>query len=483
MNEQLNNEIVETIDENNEEKNYSWENEGRKIINSKKINLTDEDIITIKYCFKNSTIPKDLRKEYWLLVTGAKELKLKNPNYYNTILNHFPENPLSKKNEEQIFLDIHRTFPEDKSFTEEKIQSLKNILIAYSRRNCTLGYCQGFNYIVGKLLKVIKDEENVFWIFVQILENILPINYYYNSVGIIIDNNIFVEHLKTKDKDLMDHFENNKFELLVKNILYKWLICLFSQNIKDDLLFVIWDIFFIEGTPILFETIKIILEKNKEKLLEITQIDKLINLFNSVHKLELLNQHEGELLKELLKYKSMEKSYITKERKKLYKETTDSMKGLNKNKYKIKENETCDESWDNCFYIKKKYDSDDFIVYQRMEKMEIIDNFYQEKIKRCNSLKNYENIFQKEMSDYYEYENLMVQRREHKCPDSIKNRIRERMKSCDGINKNKNKDKYEINDYFNKIIKRKKKITKKNDKNDEQDDLYEKIWSPYNLDY
>ena len=73
--------------------------------------------------------------------------------------------------------DIHRTFPEDKSFTEEKIQSLKNILIAYSRRNCTLGYCQGFNYIVGKLLKVIKDEENVFWIFVQILENILPINY------------------------------------------------------------------------------------------------------------------------------------------------------------------------------------------------------------------------------------------------------------------------------------------------------------------
>lgn len=200
---------------------------------------------------------------------------------------------------------------------------------------------------------MIKDEENVFWIFVQILENILPINYYYNSVGIIIDNNIFVEHLKTKDKDLMDHFENNKFELLVKNILYKWLICLFSQNIKDDLLFVIWDIFFIEGTPILFETIKIILEKNKEKLLEITQIDKLINLFNSVHKLELLNQHEGELLKELLKYKSMEKSYITKERKKLYKETTDSMKGLNKNKYKIKENETCDESWDNCFYIKK----------------------------------------------------------------------------------------------------------------------------------
>lgn len=473
MNEQLNNQIVEEIDENNEEKNYTWENEGRKIINSKKIYLTDEDIIIIKYCFKNSTIPNDLREEYWLLVTGAKELKLKNPNYYNTILNHFPENPISIKNENQVLLDIHRTFPEDDFFTEEKLESLKNILIAYSRRNCTLGYCQGFNYIVGKILKVVSDEENVFWIFVQILENILPINYYYNSVGIIIDNSIFVEQLKINDKDLMDHFVKYNFELLVKNILYKWLICLFSQNIKDDLLFLIWDIFFIEGTPILFETIKIILEKNKEKLLEITQIDKLINLFDSVHKLELLNQHEGELLKELLKYKSMEKSFITKERKKLYKETTDSMKSLNKNKYKIKDDEICCENWDNCYYIKKKFDSDDFIVYQRMEKMEIIDNFYQEKVKRCNSLKNYENIFQKEMSEFYEYENLIVQRRAHKCPESIKNKIRERMKSCDEINKNKNK--YEINDYFKKIQKRKKKINKNIDKNGENDDYYEKI--------
>jgi len=473
MKEQLNNETVEKIDDNNEENNYSWENEGRKIINSEKINLTDEDLINIKYCFKNSTIPNDLREEYWLLVTGAKELKLKNPNYYNTILNHFPENPISIKNENQVLLDIYRTFPEDEFFTEDKIKSLKNVLIAYSRRNCTLGYCQGFNYIVGKILKVISDEENVFWIFVQIIENILPINYYYNSVGIIIDNSIFLEQLETKDKDLMDHFAKYNFGLLVKNILYKWLICLFSQNIKDELLFVIWDIFFIEGTPILFETIKIILEKNKEKLLEITQIDKLINLFDSVHKLELLNQHERELLKELLKYKSLEKSYISKERKKLYKETTDSMKSLNKNKYKIKEDEICCESWDNCYYIKKKFDSDDFIVYQRMEKMEIIDNFYQEKIKRCNSLKNYENIFQKTMSDFYEYENLIVQRRIHRCPNSIKNKIRERMKSCDELNKNKSK--YDINDYYKKIIKRKNKLKKNINKNDEQDELYEKL--------
>jgi hypothetical protein len=161
------------------------------------------------------------------LITGAKKLKLENPEYYKTILNNYPVNPLSDKSETQISLDIYRTFPEDENFRKEKIDSLKNILIAYSRRNCSLGYCQGFNYIVGKLLKVVKNEENAFWIFTQIIENILPINYYYDSVGIIIDNNILFEKLERTNRSLMVHFKNNKFELMIKNILYKWLICLF----------------------------------------------------------------------------------------------------------------------------------------------------------------------------------------------------------------------------------------------------------------
>ena len=173
MDDSLDNIVGENEDQN-EKKNYSWEKEGKIILDSKKKYLTDEDLINIRYLFQNP-LPDNLREEFWLLVTGAKQLKLKNPNYYSTLLNKYPENPISIKNESQILLDIHRTFPEDENFKEEKINSLKNILIAYSRRNCTLGYCQGFNYIVGKLLKVINNEENVFWIFTQIIENILDV--------------------------------------------------------------------------------------------------------------------------------------------------------------------------------------------------------------------------------------------------------------------------------------------------------------------
>jgi len=39
--------------------------------------------------------------------------------------------------------------------------AIENILRAYSIRNPTIGYCQGFNFIVGRLLKVVNEEVNV----------------------------------------------------------------------------------------------------------------------------------------------------------------------------------------------------------------------------------------------------------------------------------------------------------------------------------
>ena len=459
-------EISNNIIKETEEKNYSWEKEGKNIINPSKRYLTNDEKIILQYCFKSAPLPDELREEYWILITGAKKLKLENPEYYKTLLNNYPVNPLSDKNETQISLDIYRTFPEDENFRKEKIDSLKNILIAYSRRNCSLGYCQGFNYIVGKLLKVVKDEENAFWIFTQIIENILPINYYYDSVGIIIDNNILFEKLERTNRSLMVHFKNNKFELMIKNILYKWLICLFSQNIKDELLFLIWDIFFIEGTSTLFKTIIIIFEKNKDELMQITSLDKLIDLFDSVHSLSLLNQHKEELLKDLMKCDKQINSTSTKEgRRKKYRKIKESMKKFDKKKHDNFGKINCDENWDNCLNIKSRNDGDDFVVFQKNEKLDIIENYFIKKYKRNNSVKikkNRKNI-DKLINEYYDYDKLIVQRRKHLCNQAKRKRI----KSCININNNNSKNKSE-NKNVNKE-KEKNEIIKNNEvKNSEE---------------
>ena len=476
MDEIINNNIIKSK-EDTEIKTYTWEKDGKSIINSSKRYLTEEDITILKYCFKSSPLPDELREEYWYIISGAKKLKLENKNYYSTLLHEYPENPLSEKNENQIYLDIYRTFPEDENFRNEKIESLKNVLTAYSRRNCSLGYCQGFNYIVGKLLKVVKDEEKVFWIFVQIIENILPINYYYDSMGIIVDNNILFKKLEILNKTLMDHFRKHKFELLIKNILYKWLICLFAQNIKDELLFLIWDVFFIEGTQTLFKTIKIIFEKNQEQLLNITSIDKLIKLFDSVNSLTLLNQHKEELLKDLIKYNSeINQKSIKDGRKKNYRKALESLAIFKKKKNNYKNKMQCDESWDNCVDIKKKYDPVDFIVYQKKENLEIINDYYIKKYKRNNSgkLKKYLKDLPKLINKFCGYDKLRVQRRQHDCLLAKRKKIKSAIKLNKNISKNTLEDKYKFDTTINN--KNEEKVETKisenniNDENEEDED-------------
>lgn len=46
------------------------------------------------------------------------------------------------------------------------------------------------NFIVGKLLKYVNEEE-AFWIFVSITECILPIDYYSDLLGILVDQKVF----------------------------------------------------------------------------------------------------------------------------------------------------------------------------------------------------------------------------------------------------------------------------------------------------
>jgi hypothetical protein len=67
------------FEEINFPKNYSWEKEGKYIINPNKRYLTNDEKIILQYCFKSAPLPDELREEYWILITGAKKLKLENP--------------------------------------------------------------------------------------------------------------------------------------------------------------------------------------------------------------------------------------------------------------------------------------------------------------------------------------------------------------------------------------------------------------------
>ena len=78
---------------------------------------------------------------------------------------------------DEIEMDIHRTFPDNTFFKEEKEdrKKLYNILVAYSEFNKGIGYCQGLNYVAGKVfyIFIINVKFFIYDIFAEILFSIM----------------------------------------------------------------------------------------------------------------------------------------------------------------------------------------------------------------------------------------------------------------------------------------------------------------------
>lgn len=55
------------------------------------------------------------------------------------------------------------------------------------KRNSQLGYCQGFSFIVNYLYEREFKKEEVFWIFINIIENIMSGDYYLDMNQLQVD--------------------------------------------------------------------------------------------------------------------------------------------------------------------------------------------------------------------------------------------------------------------------------------------------------
>jgi hypothetical protein len=156
---------------------------------------------------------------------------------------------------------------------------LKNVLLAYSRRNISIGYCQGFNFIVGRLLKVFNNEEETFWVFTQILEDILPVNYFAELAGMIIDCSILIKLLKVYLPYFYIHLENVGYEVTLSNIIYKWFISLFIQNISLEMNMLIWDLLFLDRSIVLFKSSIVIFKMLKKKIMNSKDFEEINRIF------------------------------------------------------------------------------------------------------------------------------------------------------------------------------------------------------------
>ena len=213
-----------------------------------------------------------------MISSGAKKEMKENPNYYTNLLANYPEN-IKNNYHEIIKQDLTRTFI-DKNEEKLYIKKLENILLAYSRRNQFIGYCQGFNFIVSFILKIINNEEESFWLFVQIIEKILPLNYYSNVLGVLVYSALIEQLLFQFLPELFNFIQNNCFEIHITNLLYKWLLSLFIEDFPENLSLNIWDALFLNGDITLFKASLCVLKLLKPEIMKVESVEELISLFD-----------------------------------------------------------------------------------------------------------------------------------------------------------------------------------------------------------
>lgn len=182
-----------------------------------------------------------------MIITGARDKLRSNPSYYHKLLSTLPSdyvNPYISK----IELDVTRSFQHkvNEVTNEEHLTKLRNILQSFTIRNPTLGYCQGFNIILARLLQITEyNEEESFWLLVCIIEDVFPLDFFMNSAGLETDCDLLMEIISSDHHDLVNHLTLINSSSILFSYIMKWLISIFITGIDFDISNIIMDLVFL----------------------------------------------------------------------------------------------------------------------------------------------------------------------------------------------------------------------------------------------
>ena len=165
---------------------------------------------------------------------------------------------------------------------EHFLQRMKNILLCYSTRNTTVGYCQGMNFLVARLLLIMDDEEKVFWLFVQIMENILSLLNYQELTGIIVETTLIETLIAYYLPELNKFLIQKEFALTTSNFIHKWIVCLFAQTLKPEMVYTLYDFFFIDGSFTIIKASIFILTSIQKEILSQETFGEIYSIFTDI---------------------------------------------------------------------------------------------------------------------------------------------------------------------------------------------------------
>ena len=360
----------------------------------------------------------------WLKTSGAAREMENNPGYYSSLLEYSINIPCPS--EHQIDLDLKRTFPNEKKCMEESfLQSMKNILLCYSTRNTTVGYCQGMNFLVARLLLFMEDEEKVFWLFTQIIEKILSLFNYQELTGVIIETTLIETLISYYLPELNKFLIEKDFAITMSNFIHKWIVCLFAQTLKPEMVNTLYDFFFVDGFITMIKNCIFVLTSIQQEVLSKENFGEIYAIFmdleNKVTKpknmIFFLCQKKFRLNKQdILKYRKYLQVPIINKIKEG--ELTNSVRRTAQEKKALlkKKNINCNPNWPFCLYEPSLFDLKEVLIIKENKTPYIIDDYYYIKHKGYPNNMNdlIDGVFETDKTANTE---ILIERHKHICDD------------------------------------------------------------------
>ncbi len=213
-----------------------------------------------------SGIPVTYRAKIWAECSGASALRV--PGYYDDLVaNRSNDDPAIVS---QIQMDIYRTLTDNVFFRKGPgVSKLNEVLLAYSRRNPEVGYCQGMNLITASLLLIMPTAEDAFWLLTSLIETLLPRHYYDHSLlASRADQTVLRQYVSEVLPKLSAHLDDLGIEL--EALTFQWFLSVFTDCLSAEALFRVWDVVlcFNDGSTFLFQVALALLKLNEQQLLD-----------------------------------------------------------------------------------------------------------------------------------------------------------------------------------------------------------------------
>jgi hypothetical protein len=185
-------------------------------------------------------IPVALRAKVWSECSGASGMRI--PGYYDDLVRGVGGTEPDPSVIAQIEMDIRRTLTDNVFFRKGPgVAKLKEVLLAYSRRNSEVGYCQGMNLITASLLLIMPTAEDAFWILTSMIEIILPHHYYdHGLMASRADQAVLRQYITEILPNLSSHLEDLGIEL--EALTFQWFLSLFTDCLSAEALYRVWDV-------------------------------------------------------------------------------------------------------------------------------------------------------------------------------------------------------------------------------------------------